>query len=272
MTGKLLLDESPVLVLPSLAKAVGLNEAIVLQQVHYWLVIAEKSKDARKFIEGRWWTFGTYAEWQENFPWWSVNTVGRIFRALEVEGLLLTLRRTASEWDQTKWYTIEYTNLVRSSMPSWYDGGSQDGMLLNRNTETTPEIPSENKAEKTPPPLPRTALEASQHPDIMLFRKVCGVFPGLSDYREIIDAATLLRRAHPDETELESYLLPFWLRWQGMKRKDGKAVNLTNPTWFVEWAVNNYTPSPAGEKVPVPANSSKAALANVRAKLQQGNL
>lgn len=130
----------------------------------------------------------------------------------------------------------------------------------------------EGKAEKTPPPLPRTPLEASQHPDIMLFRRVSGMFPGMSDYQEIVDAATLLRRAHPDETELESYLLPFWLRWQGMKRKDGKAVNLTNPTWFVEWAVGNYTPPPAAEKVPVPANSSKAALANVRAKLQQGNL
>lgn len=140
------------------------------------------------------------------------------------------------------------------------------------DTESESESYVEAEAEKTLPPLPRTALEASQHPDIMLFRKVCGMFPGMSDYREIVDAATFLRRAHPDETELESYLLPFWLRWQGTKRKDGKAVNLTNPTWFVEWAVNNYTPSPAGEKVPVPANGTKAAIANMRAKLQQGKL
>ncbi len=33
----LLIEESPLQVLPSLAKAIGLNEAIFAQQLHYWL-------------------------------------------------------------------------------------------------------------------------------------------------------------------------------------------------------------------------------------------
>lgn len=34
---KLLIDDYPIQVLPKLAKEIGLNEAIFLQQVHYWL-------------------------------------------------------------------------------------------------------------------------------------------------------------------------------------------------------------------------------------------
>ena len=33
---KLLINEHPLQVLPSLATKIGLNEAIVLQQIHYW--------------------------------------------------------------------------------------------------------------------------------------------------------------------------------------------------------------------------------------------
>ena len=35
----LLIDDYPILVLPKLATEIGLNEAIVLQQIHYWLKI-----------------------------------------------------------------------------------------------------------------------------------------------------------------------------------------------------------------------------------------
>ena len=32
-----LIDDYPILVLPKLAEKIGLNEAIILQQIHYWL-------------------------------------------------------------------------------------------------------------------------------------------------------------------------------------------------------------------------------------------
>jgi hypothetical protein len=35
---KLLISESPIMILPPLAVRVGVNEAVVLQQVHDWLV------------------------------------------------------------------------------------------------------------------------------------------------------------------------------------------------------------------------------------------
>ena len=34
---RLLINEPPLIVLPSLAKEIGLNEAIIVQQIQYWL-------------------------------------------------------------------------------------------------------------------------------------------------------------------------------------------------------------------------------------------
>ncbi len=33
---KLLINEPPLMVIPTLAKALGINSAIILQQIHYW--------------------------------------------------------------------------------------------------------------------------------------------------------------------------------------------------------------------------------------------
>ena len=47
---------------PELAAVIGLNEAIVLNQIHYWI---EKNRgDEMHYRDGRTWTFNTYKEWQ----------------------------------------------------------------------------------------------------------------------------------------------------------------------------------------------------------------
>ncbi|MFK9094406.1 hypothetical protein [Bacillus salipaludis] len=66
---RLLINESPVMIIPSLAAKIGLNEAVVLQQIHYWLGISKHN------IEGRTWVYNTYEEWQKQLPFWSVSTI-----------------------------------------------------------------------------------------------------------------------------------------------------------------------------------------------------
>ena len=61
---RLLIHESPLQVLPSLAVKIGLNEAIILQQLHYWL-----NPDHNKNIrEGSHWVYNSYEQWQKQFP------------------------------------------------------------------------------------------------------------------------------------------------------------------------------------------------------------
>ena len=105
---KLLIAEPPLLVLPSLAVLVGLNEAIFLQQLHYWLIQSGKERDGRR------WIYNTYDEWQKQLPFWSVRTIRRIVGELETRTLVeSTTRYNLQKVDQTKWYTLLYRNLDR---------------------------------------------------------------------------------------------------------------------------------------------------------------
>lgn len=108
---RLLIDEEPLQVLPTLAVAVGINEAILLQQTHYWLKIAEKANDPRKFFGGRWWTYNTYADWQRQMPWLKERTVRALVAKLEEIGVLLSVKRNAKRRDHTKWYSVDYEAL-----------------------------------------------------------------------------------------------------------------------------------------------------------------
>lgn len=103
---KYLLDEYPLVVLPKLAVRIGLEEAIILQQVHYWL--EENKKTAKNFKDGKYWTYNTYEEWQEQFPFWSISTIRRKISSLETSGLLVSGNYNDMKIDRTKWYTVGY--------------------------------------------------------------------------------------------------------------------------------------------------------------------
>ena len=109
MKNKLLIAEPPLQVLPSLALAIGLNEAIVIQQLHYWLNNAKVGT----VKEGQKWIFNTYDEWQKNFPFWSSRTIQRIFSNLEEMGLIITAQFDKASYDRTKYYRIDYDKLAR---------------------------------------------------------------------------------------------------------------------------------------------------------------
>lgn len=103
--GKLLFDEQPIVISRELAKLIGLNESIVLQQVHYWLEINRKAN--KNFREGKYWTYNSIRAWHEdNFEFWSYDTVKRTFAKLEKMGLLISANFNKDSRDKTKWYSI----------------------------------------------------------------------------------------------------------------------------------------------------------------------
>jgi uncharacterized phage protein (TIGR02220 family) len=99
---RLLIKESPVMIIPSLAVKIGLNEAVVLQQIHYWLGISKHQ------IKGRTWVYNTYEEWRKQLPFWSVSTIKRTILSLEMKGLLQSDNFNEMKMDKTKWYSINY--------------------------------------------------------------------------------------------------------------------------------------------------------------------
>lgn len=105
---KLLIDDYPIQVLPKLAVEVGLNEAIFLQQLHYWL-----SGKSAKNIDGNKWIYNTYEDWQKQFPFWSVSTVKRTITSLDKQNLLLKGNYNKLGFDKTVWYSVDYAELNR---------------------------------------------------------------------------------------------------------------------------------------------------------------
>lgn len=100
----LLFDEPPIVVSPTLAKMLGsLEEAAILQQIHYW---TQKNTNIR---DGYSWVYNTISDWQKQFSWIeSDKTMRTKLKSLENKGLLVTGNYNKAKFDRTKWYRIDY--------------------------------------------------------------------------------------------------------------------------------------------------------------------
>lgn len=113
MNRKLLIDDRPIQVLPTFAKIFGLNEAIVVQQIHYWLNLKNKNGESiGKNIDGILWIYNTYEEWEQQFPFWSQRTIMRIVENLKTIPLISVTNDFNKQFKlplKTNWFTILYS-------------------------------------------------------------------------------------------------------------------------------------------------------------------
>jgi len=104
----LLIDETPIVFQPSLAKLIGLHEAIVLQTLRFWC----GQKKCGKVVDDERWIFNTAEQWREfSFPFWSARTIGEIFRTLEAMGLVKSKQFDLKAGKAMKYYTISQSAL-----------------------------------------------------------------------------------------------------------------------------------------------------------------
>ena len=230
---KLLIDDRPLMVLPQLAVAIGLNEAVVLQQIHYWLKTYAEAKDANHYHDGRWWVYNTAEQWQENFPFWSESTVRRALTSLrepyeateddprQSRGpLLLTGNYNEKGYDRTLWYTIDYDHLLKMTMPS-AQNEQMDVVILSTpipetTTETTPETTEEEEAGEdagADPPVP-----ASFEDWLDVIRET----PARQRYAPLLWMHRIL---FPKHTQ------PSYSKMGGMARKVGGASRMAELLW-----------------------------------------
>lgn len=145
---KLLLDQQPLLVMPQLAAKIGLNESIILQQIHYWNEINKKANNNLR--DGHYWTFNSVEGWQEQFPFWSKSTINRTINNLEKMKLVVSSNYNKLKIDRTKLYRIDYNALetLETSPFSQIDKTNMSEWVnhLNKMTKPLPEINSENSS------------------------------------------------------------------------------------------------------------------------------
>lgn len=219
----LLLDERPIMVLPKLACEIGLNEAIILQQIHYWL---QKSKNIEA---GHKWIYNTYNAWQKQFPFWSIPTIRRTITSLEKQGVLITGNFNKAGFDKTKWYRIDYQKIESMSrrcdqndqtMRSiWTDGADQNDQTNTIDyTETTTETTTNNnKGQAQPDHAPYqeildylnskigTSYRASSKATQRLIKARVNEGFEVDDFKKVID---IKAAAWKNDPKMSQYLRP----------------------------------------------------------------
>ncbi|WP_336286593.1 hypothetical protein [Cronobacter dublinensis] len=167
----ILFAKRPIVINSDLAILIGLNEAIVLQQLHYWL--SETNSGIEH--EGRRWVYNTLDEWRENsFPFFSRETIKRTFASLKRAGVVMVKKLSQDKHNKTNYYTIIYESpvltdgvkLTPSKGAKCADGAGHidpmEQVILTRSmrsncadvTENTSENTSENKKPSCPDASP----------------------------------------------------------------------------------------------------------------------
>lgn len=106
---KLIIHESPLVILPTLACRIGLNEAIFIQQLHY------RCQNNGKVYDGRRWYYKSITSWISNdFPFWSRSTMNRTVKTCEDLGIIRSTILNKAGYDKTKSYSINYDHKLFS--------------------------------------------------------------------------------------------------------------------------------------------------------------
>ncbi len=147
---KLLTDEHPLQLLPNLACTVGLNGAIFLQQLHYWL---QRSGNVR---DDHVWVYNSIEDWREDFPFWGLNTIRRTVSKLIKDKYLITGNYNEHRYDRTTWYRIDYEAIAQigkattqsgtSDYPDWNDPLPTLGSRFDKMGTPIPETTQETNS------------------------------------------------------------------------------------------------------------------------------
>jgi hypothetical protein len=153
-----LLDEEPISFYPNAAVVFGVNEAIVLQQIYFYMNINRKKKSNRHLRDGKWWVYNSYQQWiDEHFPWLSLRGLQTVILGLEKCGVILSMQGVENPRDRRKWYTIDldtmHTIIQNRAMHhtknvSWDDTKnvpSNAQEMCDEYTESTTEKTTEKK-------------------------------------------------------------------------------------------------------------------------------
>ncbi|HGY2638790.1 TPA: hypothetical protein ACNVZR_001115 [Citrobacter freundii] len=243
----LLMTSRPIVINPDLAYSIGLNEAIALQQINYWLQETKSGMER----DGVRWIYNTTEQWLEQFPFWSESTLKRTFTRLKTLGVLKIEQLNKSQRDMTNFYTINYeselldevkvTESKRSkcTVPS----GQNDTMeevkvtrsIRSKRTDVIrskcTDDPTENTTESTTENKTSSCPEASQ-PDALV---------NPNDFLSRHPTAVVFSAAKRQWGTQEDLTCAEWIwgkiirLYEQAAESDGELVRPKEPNW-VSWA------------------------------------
>ena len=87
-----------------LAKIVGIEKAILLKNIHWWIL--KNAKNGKNYRKGKFWTFNSARAFTELFPYMNERSITRWLKELEDENWIVTENFNRRKSDKTKWYSL----------------------------------------------------------------------------------------------------------------------------------------------------------------------
>ena len=134
------------------AKKYGVNAAIILQNIGYW--IKQNEANETNFFDGRYWTFNSKRAYGELFPYMSKRQIETAFQKLIEDGVIVTGNYNKLAYDRTLWYALtqkgkSILHFGEMEKPNSANGIPHNGEPIpDINTDVTPVVTSGKKKER----------------------------------------------------------------------------------------------------------------------------
>lgn len=123
-----------------LAQKHGLNEAIILENIIYW--VKKNKANNKNFYDGKHWTYNSIKAFHELIPYLSEKQIRTALKNLENNGVIITGNYNKLSYDRTLWYTTKHETLLPF-------GQMENTKKANGNTEKGEPIPINKPINKT---------------------------------------------------------------------------------------------------------------------------
>lgn len=118
-----------------LAKIYGIEEAIILDNIAYWVYINKANEN--NYNDGKYWTYNSAKALSQIFIYMSEKKIQRLLARLEELGLIISGNYNKLSIDKTKWYALS------DEMEQFYFGFRLDKNVqwrLDKNVQPIPNI------------------------------------------------------------------------------------------------------------------------------------
>lgn len=132
----------------AVAADVGVNAAIVLENIHYW--IEHNKKKGRNKKEGRFWMYSTNADMAENFEYLSAKQTRTAIEKLIDAEYLLTGCFNKHGYDRTRWFALAPKGETifqegQNQLPSEANGKPTKAKVIDLGGSTIPVMKTDIK-------------------------------------------------------------------------------------------------------------------------------
>jgi hypothetical protein len=164
-----------------IAQEIGLEKAIILNNIAFW--VNKNVANKKHTHNGKTYTYNSYEAFAKLFPYMKINTIKRVIREMEEEGILES--RTdlnESTHDHTKWYCVGSHSIVKkitiedekNNHPSLEKSSSYKNnnqrQIINTDNKTT-DIKQEKEEEKEISHLLPQSVDVALFKDYLTLRK-----------------------------------------------------------------------------------------------------